>query len=48
MTSDGVPISCNAPWEKAMPTIPITIPLIKASEIAVCTVSDISLSRPAA
>ena len=48
MTSSGVPISSRAPLAKITPTNAITIPLTNASRIAVCTVSDISLSRPAA
>ena len=48
MTSSGVPISSNAPLANTKPIIAIKIPLTSATVIDVCTVSDISLSRPAA
>ena len=48
MTSSGVSINSNTGFAKINPTNTIKIPLINASVIAVCTVSDISLSLPAA
>ena len=48
MTSSGVSISANAGFAHISPTKAIIIPLISANVIAVCTVSDISLSFPAA
>ena len=48
ITLSGVPINSSAPLEKNNPTNAITTPLIIANVIAVCTVSDISFSRPAA
>ena len=48
MTSPGVSISSSAGFAQIHPTKAIIIPLTSASAIAVCTVSDISLSFPAA
>ena len=43
MTSSGVPIISSAPLAKITPTTPITIPLMSAIIIEVCTVLDLSL-----
>ena len=48
MTSDGVPINTRAPLDKMSPAKAMAIPLIKASVMEVCTVSDISLDFPVA
>ena len=48
MTSSGVPMISSAPLVKMTPTMPITIPLMSAIIMAVCTVLDISSSLPAA
>ena len=46
MTLSGVPIRSSAPFALITPIPAMRIPLISASKMAVCTVSDISFSLP--